>query len=92
MHTLLILVLREVGCGLATSFLLISVPAGFGGDTLGSSSGQLCLRSLSVNLRIRFRDGFMIPNQLRGWPPEVIDMLVITMYGTAVSNSYIKQG
>lgn len=72
-HTLFILVLREVGSGLATSFLLISVPAAFGGGTLGSSSGQLCLRSLSVNLRIRFRDGFMIPNQFRGWPPEVTD-------------------
>ena len=65
-HTSFIRVLKEGVFGLATSFLFTSVSVDLGGTGFESSSGQLILRSLSVNLRIRFRDGFMMPSQFRG--------------------------
>lgn len=68
----MILSLRGGEGGLVTSFLLTSVGAEVGSTGLGgagTSSGQFCLRIRSVNLRTRFRDGFIMPSQLRGCPP-----------------------
>lgn len=65
--------------GLVTSFLLTSVGAEVGSTGLGGggiSSGQFCLLKRSVNLRMRFRDGFMMPSQLRGCPPSEKDELI----------------
>lgn len=70
-----------------TSFLLTSVGAEVGSTGLGGggiSSGQFCLRKRSVNLRMRFRDGFMMPSQLRGCPPAEQDELIKEIENTIV--------